>query len=49
MEKGPKTIIIRFILHIIAFELSLFRDRALVLLPTVNMLSLMPPLASTGE
>jgi hypothetical protein len=49
MEKGPKTIIIRFILHIIAFELSLFRDRALVLLPTVNMLSLMLPLASTGE
>jgi hypothetical protein len=33
MEKGPKTRIVRFLLHIVACDLSLRRDRAMVLLP----------------
>jgi hypothetical protein len=36
MEKGPKLRIVRFLLHIIACDLSLRGDRVMVLLPIVN-------------
>jgi hypothetical protein len=38
MKKGSKMRIVCFLLHIIAYDLSLHCDRAMVLLPIVNTL-----------